>query len=175
MTNKQMGIGLAIGIVVALIVFVGYNVNIPSTPISVVQTQEAYYPEPTNYAVDTAGVLTTGELEILNQMLKDADTDKHQFAVVIIKSTAPLSIEEYGIKIAEKWKVGYKGLDNGLIVIVATEDRKVRLEVGKGLEGDINDAKAGRLIDEQMIPSLKEGKWFDAISNVLEVTANQVQ
>jgi uncharacterized protein len=122
------------------------------------------FPEPTNYAVDTTGTISVEDLAILNAQLKALDTDKHQFAVAIVKTTSPYDIEQYGIKLAEKWRVGKAGLDNGAIVIIATEDRKVRLEIGYGLEGDINDAKAGEIIDNDMVPFLKEGKWASAAS-----------
>lgn len=121
------------------------------------------YPEATNYAVDAAGVLSVDELADLNARLKALDTSKSQIGVLILQSTYPLSIEEYGIKLAEKWKTGMKGLDNGAIIIVATQDRKVRIEVGYGLEGNIPDAVAGRIIDNDMMPSLKSGDWYNAI------------
>jgi len=120
-------------------------------------------PEPSNYAVDQAGVLTPEQLDSLNAQLKTLDNGKHQFAVAIVKTTGSLTIDEYGIKLAEKWKVGGKDTDNGAIIIVATEDRKIRIEVGQGLEGDINDAKAGAVIREDMGPLFKQGKWFEGI------------
>lgn len=125
------------------------------------------FPAPTDYAVDATGTISAEDMARLNAELKAMDNEKHQFGVLFVKSTGVLSIEEYGIKLAESWKVGKAGLDNGAIIIVATEDKKVRIEVGYGLEGDINDAKAGRIIDEAMIPSLKEGKWADAVSSAL--------
>lgn len=139
----------------------------PSQSPTAVQATDASYPDPSNYTVDAAGVLTADQLAQLNATLKTMDNDQHQFAVAIVKTTAPLTIEEYGIKLAEKWKVGGKDTDNGAIVIVATEDRKVRIEVGYGLEGDINDAKAGAIIDNTMIPSLKRGDWYGAVSSAL--------
>lgn len=136
---------------------------------------EATYPDPTNYAVDATGTFTPAQLDALNATLKTMDTDKHQFAVAIVKTTAPLTIEEYGIKLAEKWKVGGKDTDNGAIVIIATEDRKVRIEVGYGLEGDINDAKAGRIISDDMTPLLKQGDWAGAANAALTALNNDVK
>lgn len=120
-------------------------------------------PEPTDYAVDVAGILTSTQISYLNSILKAQDDGGKQIAVVIVKTTAPTTIEDYSIKLAEKWQVGDKTLDNGVIIIIATDDRKVRLEVGYGLEGDINDAAAGRIIDNYMISHLKTGNWYDAI------------
>src|SRR3990167_2540266 len=124
---------------------------------------EASYPEPTNYVVDDAEVLTIEQETELNVLMKGIDNGTRQYAVLTIKTTAPLSIEQYGIKLAEKWKVGHETLDNGAIIIVATEDRKVRLEIGYGLEQYIPDSVAGRIIDEKMISSLKINDWYNAI------------
>lgn len=128
--------------------------------------EDIHFPEPTNYAVDEAGVLSKAELGILNDYLKVLDTKDHQFGVALVKTTGGLPIEEYGIKLAEKWKVGGKDTNNGAIIIIATEDKKIRIEVGSGLEAKITDAEAGRVIDNYMIPALKgskESKWNDAI------------
>lgn len=127
--------------------------------------REPFYPDPTNYVVDSVGVLTN--VNELNANLKGFDGIV-QIAVAVVKTTEPLSIEEYGIKLAEKWKVGYAGKDNGAIIILATEDRKVRIEVGYGLEGQIPDAVAGRIIDESMIPYLKQSDWSGAVASGVE-------
>lgn len=127
------------------------------------QESEVFYPEPTNYAVDSAGVLTPEQLLNLNKRLEGIDNGTRQYAVLIVKTTAPLSIEQYAIKLAEKWKVGHETLDNGAIIIIATKDRKVRIEVGYGLEQYIPDSVAGRIIDEKMISSLKTSDWYGAV------------
>lgn len=163
-------IGVVVASVVTFFFLVNGGVTAPSGSAS-----EAYYPEPTNYAVDQSGVLSADQLASLNAKLKGMDTEKHQFGVAIVKTTQPLDIEAYGIKLAEKWKVGKKGLDNGAIIIVATEDRKVRIEVGYGLEGNINDAAAGRILDNQMVPFLKQGKWYEAIVAGLDELNNKVK
>lgn len=123
-------------------------------------------PEATNYVVNDNGVLKQETVDELNKELKELDS-KAQIAVLVLDSTAPYTIEEYGIKLADKWKVGYAGLDNGAIIILATKDRKVRIEVGKGLEGIIPDAAAGRIIDEYMMPPLKDGNYDNAIINAV--------
>lgn len=158
-----IGIVVVAGFAYFVIPHVPYRGDLES-PVAVA---EASYPEATNYAVDVAGVITPEHLAALNTQLKGLDNGNQQIAVLILKSTQPLSIEEYGIKLAEKWKVGKAGLDNGAIVIVATEDRKVRIEVGYGLEDRIPDAVAGRIIDENMIPSLKTGDWYGAVTSAV--------
>jgi len=131
--------------------------------LAVAQTTEVTLPEATNYAVDTAGVLTPEQLASLNTQLKALDDGKRQLAVLITNSTQPLSIEEYGIKLGDKWKVGYKGTDEGAIIIIAVKDRKARIEVGHGLEGDLTDSQAGTILREQMVPLLSKGDWYNAV------------
>ena len=135
--------------------------------IDLISSEQNNFPEATNYVVDTSGKLKQSTIDYLNNDLKNFDGIA-QIAVAVVNSTSPLTIEEYGIKLAEKWKVGYQGKDNGAIIILAIQDRKVRIEVGKGLEGDIPDAVAGRIIDESMIPSLKNSDLDAAIVNGVE-------
>jgi len=150
------------GVLVSIIISYNKNGGVDGSQLGTIGTMnEVFYPEATNYAVDTSGVLTADQLATLNTKL--GAIQGKEIGVAVVKTTAPLSIEEYGIKLAEKWKVGNADLDNGAIIIIATEDRKVRIEVGYGLEGDINDAKAGRIIDNHMLPSLKKGDWYGAI------------
>lgn len=164
----------AIGILLS-VVFAGYH-SAPKGEIgTAASTDSVAIPEPTNYAIDTANVLSADQLASLNQMLKGMDTEKHQFAVLVVKTTQPLSSEQYGIKVAEKWKVGKKGLDNGAIIIVATEDRKIRLEVGYGLEGDVNDATAGDIIRNDIAPKLKTGDWSGGIVAGLNALSTKVK
>lgn len=137
--------------------------------------REVSIPDPTDYAVDTAMVLSEADLNALNVKLKSLDTQKHQFGVAIVKTTKPLTIEEFGIKLAEKWKVGHKGLDNGAIIIIATEDRKVRIEVGYGLEGDIPDSAAGGIIRNDMTTLLKQARWKDAVVAGLDALNSRVR
>lgn len=146
-----------------------------AVPTNAPSSTEARYPEPTDYVVDEAGVLTPEQLSTLRNRLKLMDTSKHQLAVAIVKTTAPLSIEEYGIKLAEKWKVGDADLDNGAIIVIATDDRKVRIEVGYGLEGDIPDSAAGRILDNDMVPFLKKNDWYGAINAGLAALSARVK
>jgi len=79
-----------------------------------------------------------------------------EVCVLIVPTTRPETIEQFGIRVAEAWKLGRQGIDDGAILIVALEDREVRIEVGRGLEGDIPDLKANRIIDEQVLPWFRE-------------------
>jgi uncharacterized protein len=86
-----------------------------------------------------------------------------QVAVLLLPSTQPEAIEQFGIRLAEAWKIGHKGKDNGVIVIVAKSDRKVRIEVGYGLEGPLNDATCQRLIREYVAPRFKANDYYGGL------------
>lgn len=118
--------------------------------------------EPTGYVVDSSNVLDADVEEKLTAQLKSFDS-KAQIAVVTIPSVKPLSIEEYSIKLAEKWKVGHAGTDTGIIFLIATEDRDMRIEVGRGFEGSLNDAKAGVILRDEVTPFFKKGDWNDGV------------
>ena len=86
-----------------------------------------------------------------------------QIAVLLLPTTQPEPIEAFGIRLAEAWKIGRKGADNGLIVIVAKDDRKMRIEVGYGLEGAVPDAIASRIVNERMVPAFRQGDFFGGL------------
>ena len=91
-----------------------------------------------------------------------------QIAVLLLPTTQPEAIEQFGIRLAEAWKIGHKGADNGVIVIVAKNDRKMRIEVGYGLEGSIPDAIAKRIIAERMVPLFKQGDFFGGLRSAVD-------
>src|ERR1019366_3413833 len=99
------------------------------------------------------------------QTLKDLETRKgSQVAVLIVPTTEPESIEQYSIRVAEAWKIGRKKIDDGALLLVAKNDRKLRIEVGYGLEGALNDATAKRIIDEIITPRFRSGDFAGGIS-----------
>lgn len=91
-----------------------------------------------------------------------------QIAVLLLPTTQPEAIEAFGIRLAEAWKIGHKGADNGVIVIVAKNDRSMRIEVGYGLEGAIPDAVASRIIRERMTPQFQQGNFFGGLLAAIE-------
>lgn len=86
-----------------------------------------------------------------------------QIGVLIISSTKPETIEEYSIKVAENWKLGRKGIDDGVLFVIALKDRKMRIEVGYGLEGAIPDAKAKQILEDFVKPYFKEKDYYKGI------------
>ena len=93
----------------------------------------------------------------------------HQFALLIVPSLGGLPIEEYSLKVAEAWRLGDKTRDDGLLMIIAQQDRKMRIEVGYGLEGDIPDAIASRVIREVLRPAFQRGQYAYGIAAAFDV------
>ncbi len=85
-------------------------------------------------------------------------------AVVTVKTTSPLTIEQYAVELFQKWGIGKKGADNGILVLVAVADRKVRIEVGYGLEGAVTDLESKMIIEDYMIPAFKKGAYDAGVS-----------
>jgi uncharacterized protein len=118
---------------------------------------------------DLTGTLKPAEIQALEDRLRDFETRKGaQIAVLIVRSTAPEVIEEYSIRVVENWKLGRKGVDDGVLLLVAKDDRRVRIEVGYGLEGVIPDALASRIINEAITPRFKAGDFHGGIAAGVE-------
>jgi uncharacterized protein len=115
--------------------------------------------------VDQTGTLSSGDIASLTQALKNLEARKgSQVAVLIVPSTAPETIEQYAIRVAEAWKIGRKKIDDGALLVVAKNDRKLRIEVGYGLEGALNDVTAKRIIDEIITPRFRNGDIAGGVS-----------
>jgi uncharacterized protein len=115
--------------------------------------------------VDQTGTLSSGDVASLTQTLKNLEARKgSQVAVLIVPTTAPETIEQFSIRVAEAWKIGRKKIDDGALLVVAKNDRKLRIEVGYGLEGALNDATAKRIIDEVITPRFRNGDFAGGIS-----------
>lgn len=121
-------------------------------------------PELSQHVTDLTGTLTGPQATALEKRLAAFEDKKgSQIAVLIVPTTQPEDIAQFGIRAAEVWKIGRKTVDDGVILIVAKEDRKLRLEVGYGLEGAIPDAIAKRVIAETITPYFKKGDYSGGI------------
>jgi len=115
--------------------------------------------------VDQTGTLSSGDVAALTQKLRDFEARKgSQVAVLLVPTTAPETIEQYSIRVAEAWKIGRKKVDDGAILVVAKDDHKLRIEVGYGLEGALTDVTARRIIDEIITPKFKAGDFAGGIA-----------
>ncbi len=114
---------------------------------------------------DLTGTLTPDQVATLEQRLAAFEAKKgSQIAVLMLSTTKPDAIEQFSIRLAEAWKIGRKGTDDGLILLIAKEDRRLRIEVGYGLEGAIPDAVANRVISEAITPRFKAGDYYGGVS-----------
>jgi uncharacterized protein len=122
-------------------------------------------PQLTGRVVDLTQTLSSDDIAGLTQTLKDLEQRKgSQVAVLIVPTTQPETIEQYSIRVAEAWKIGRKKIDDGALLVVAKNDRKLRIEVGYGLEGALNDITAKRIIDEIITPKFRDGDFSGGIS-----------
>jgi uncharacterized protein len=119
--------------------------------------------------VDQTGTLSSDTIASLTQTLKGLELRKgSQVAVLIVPTTAPETIEQYSIRVAEAWKIGRKKIDDGALLVVAKDDHKLRIEVGYGLEGSLTDASASRIINEVITPKFRSGDFAGGISDGVE-------
>lgn len=133
-------------------------------------------PLPPRLLNDYIGLLSYEEANMLENSLVGLETkSKVQFAIVIVDSLDSYSIEEYSIKIFENWGIGDKDLDNGLLLVISLKDRKLRFEVGYGLEGDLPDSYCGRIIDEVIAPSFRDGNYFDGVAGAINVVYDRLK
>ena len=122
-------------------------------------------PPLTGRVVDLTGTLSADQAASLEQKLKAFEDRKgSQLAVLIVPTTQPETIEQYSLRVAEQWKLGRKKVDDGALLIIAKNDRKLRIEVGYGLEGALNDATSKRIIDEIITPKFKSGDFAGGLS-----------
>ncbi len=122
-------------------------------------------PPLTGRITDQTATLTAEQKATLEQTLQAFETKKgSQLAVLVVPTTAPETIEQYALRVAEQWKLGRKKIDDGAILVVAKADRAVRIEVGYGLEGALNDATSKRIISEIITPRFKQGDFNGGIT-----------
>ena len=132
---------------------------------AVIGAAELAVPPLTGRVVDQAATLTSEQKATLEQTLQAFEAKKgSQIAVLIVPTTEPETIEQYALRVAEQWKVGRKKVDDGAVLVVAKNDRALRIEVGYGLEGALTDATSKRIISEIITPRFKQGDFYGGIT-----------
>lgn len=128
------------------------------------ESDDDRFPEFTNYVVDAAGIVpdddeaeANGELEVYE------DASGVQIAVAVIETTGDQSLEDYTIDLAKHWGVGQAEEDNGVLLLIAVKDRRLRIEVGEGIEGELTDLESGRITDNELPPILRKGDYGEAV------------
>lgn len=129
------------------------------------QAQESErFPEFTAPVVDTADVVPDDVEQRVNDTLNAYQrVSTNQIAVAVIETTGDASLEDYTIDLARRWGVGTAEKDSGVLLLIAVEDRRLRIEVGSGLEGELTDLESGRIISERITPLLREGDYGAAV------------
>ncbi|TAM06757.1 MAG: YgcG family protein [Paraburkholderia sp.] len=126
-------------------------------------------PSLTSRVIDETRTLTNEQRATLEQTLKEFEAKKGaQISVLIVSTTQPETIEQYSIRVVEQWKLGRKNVDDGVLLIVAKNDRTLRIEVGYGLEGALTDATSNRIIDETIVPRFRQGDFYGGISSGID-------
>jgi len=144
-------LGLALPLVVALAPAARAQDLLPVPPLA-------------GRVTDLTGTLSAQQVAALDKQLADFEARKGaQIAVLVVPTTKPETIEQFGIRVAEKWKVGREKADDGAIVIVAKNDRTLRIEVGYGLEGAVPDLKASRIIREIIVPRFRQNDFYGGL------------
>jgi uncharacterized protein len=124
----------------------------------------ADFPAPTGFLVDAAEAVPDGQQQALEAELEAyAERSGHQLAVAVVDTTAGESIEDYANDLFGEWGVGSADRDDGVLIVVAVDDRELRIEVGRGLEGTLTDIEAADIIRDNMVPRLKVADYAGAV------------
>ncbi|MDO8644604.1 MAG: TPM domain-containing protein [bacterium] len=126
-------------------------------------------PSPQGTVNDFASVLNPSTIQHVEELSASLDASTGiELAVVTIPSLEGDSVEDYAVRLFENWKIGKKGKDNGLLLLIAPAEKKAHIEVGYGLEGTLNDAKATRLLRDYFVPQAREGDLNGAVTETTE-------
>ena len=154
-------------VIIAIICFL---VLLSTNVLAIVKPTSNFY---VNDYADLLNSETESYIMSVNQSLNSKT--KAQVVVVTVKNLEGKSLEEYSTELFRNFGIGDKTLNNGVLMLIALEERQSRIEVGYGLEGILNDAKTGRIQDEYMIPYLKQNNWDEGIKNGFNAIINEIE
>jgi uncharacterized protein len=133
-------------------------------------------PPPTQWFTDKAGLVGPTEGDLLNRKLEQFEQSSGaQFIIYIFPSLENESLEDFTIRCVERWKVGQKKYDNGLVLFVFAQEKKIRVEVGYGLEGTITDAFSSRVIREYLAPAFQQGQYGRGLSAAADAIITRIR
>jgi uncharacterized protein len=126
-------------------------------------------PALSSHVIDQVQMLEEQQRRALDQVLVEYETRTgSQIAVLLMSSTAPEAIEQYGIRVADAWKLGRKGIDDGVILIVAKDNpkalRRLRIEAGRGVQGSLTDAKSKRILEDVIAPHFRQNDYYGGLA-----------
>lgn len=130
--------------------------------------QLAPVPKLTGHVTDQAGMLDAAQRDKLEAVLTDYEAKTgSQIAVLLVKSTEPEQIEQYSIRVADAWKLGRKGVDDGVLLLVAKDNptalRRLRIETGRGVQGVLTDAKSNQILQDVIAPHFRKNEYYDGL------------
>ncbi|MGV8894325.1 MAG: TPM domain-containing protein [Burkholderiaceae bacterium] len=134
------------------------------------QTQDFVLVPPLSaHVIDQAGMLDAKQRSNLDNVLKEYETRSGgQIAILLINSTAPEAIEQYSIRVADAWKLGRKGIDDGVILVVAKDNdkalRRLRIEAGRGIQGTVTDAQSKRILQDVIAPYFRQNDYYGGLA-----------
>lgn len=135
------------------------------------QTQAGFVPVPplSAHVIDQAGMLNSQQRSNLDNVLKEYEARTgSQIAILLISSTAPEAIEQYSIRVADAWKLGRKGVDDGVILVVAKDNdkalRRLRIEAGRGIQGTVTDAQSKRILQDVIAPYFRQNDYYGGLA-----------
>lgn len=133
-------------------------------PVSAAEGPWAPVPSPAGYVNDFAGLISASDRNAIANLIESLEQKTTaQIAVVTLKSTSPESIQQYSVRLFDQWKIGQKGKDNGVLLLVAVEDREAWITTGYGLEGALPDVIVSKIVRDIMAPFFKEGQYSAGI------------
>jgi uncharacterized protein len=133
-------------------------------------------PAPTQWFTDKAGVVSPTEADLLNAKLRQFEQDSGaQFIIYVFPSLEGEAMEDFTIRAVERWKVGQKKYDNGLVLFVFVAEKKIRVEVAYGLEGTVTDAFSSRVIREQLAPAFQQGNYARGLNAAADAIITKIK
>ena len=122
-------------------------------------------PELRTHVTDVTGTLSDSDKSALERKLAEWEVKRGaQFAVLMVSTTKPDTIDDYSQRVTDQWQIGRKGVDDGVLLLVAKDDKKLRIQVGKGFEGSLTDVTAKRIIEEVIVPLFRKGDFVGGIN-----------
>jgi uncharacterized protein len=157
------------GLLALVLLLVPFAATAQGTAWQATTSGLAPIPKLTARVTDETNTLSAPDRQALEAKLADWEQRTgNQLVVLLVPSTKPEPIESYSIRVAEAWKIGRKGQDNGAIFVVAKDDHKMRIEVGYGLEGVLTDVTSHRIIDENVAPLFRQNKFAEGVNAAVD-------
>lgn len=145
------------------------------SPLSLPGAEEPHYPEPIGYVNDFAGVISPEYEASLSRLVAEVEgKTTAEIAIATVKTVQPQSIDVYAVELFTRWSVGKKGKDNGLLIVMAMEEKKVWIEVGYGLEGTVPDGFAGQVYRQILVPNFQKSEYGKGLYEATTAIANRI-